>query len=115
MQGMFERPAAARLQALARAFPAVAILGARQAGKTTLARTVFPGFACADLEDPAVAQRFRDDPRTAIDAAAGSGGLILDEAQAVPQVFAALRGAIDADRQRNGRFVVLGSSQPSLV
>lgn len=112
---MFQRLAAARLHALARAFPAVAILGARQAGKTTLARTAFPGFACADLEDPAVAQRFRDDPRTAIDAAAGLRGLILDEAQAVPQVFAALRGAIDADRQRNGRFVILGSAQPSLV
>ncbi len=112
---MFQRLAAARLQALVRAFPAVAILGARQVGKTTLARTVFPGFACADLEDPAVAQRFRDDPRTAIDAAAGSGGLILDEAQAVPQVFAALRGAIDAERQRNGRFVILGSAQPVLV
>ena len=112
---MYQRLAAARLQALARAFPAVAILGARQAGKTTLAKTAFPGFACADLEDPAVAQRFRDDPRTAIDAAAGSRGLILDEVQAVPQVFAALRGAIDTDRQRNGRFVILGSAQPSLV
>ena len=112
---MFSRLAAARLHALARAFPAVAILGARQVGKTTLARAAFPGLACADLEDPAVAQRFHDDPRTAIDAAAGSRGLILDEAQAVPQVFAALRGAIDADRHRCGRFVVLGSAQPSLV
>ncbi len=112
---MYQRLAAARLHALARAFPAVGILGARQVGKTTLARAAFPGFARADLEDPAVAQRFRDDPRTAIDAAAGSRGLILDEAQAVPEVFAALRGAIDADRHCNGRFVVLGSAQPSLV
>lgn len=112
---MFQRLAAARLHALARAFPAVAILGARQVGKTTLARAAFPGFACVDLEDPALAQRFRDDPRTAMDAAAGSRGLILDEAQAVPQVFAALRGAIDAGRHRNGRFVVIGSAQPSLV
>ena len=112
---MFDRLATDRMHALALAFPAVAILGARQAGKTTLARMAFPGFARADLEDPAVAQRFRDDPRTAIDAAAGSRGLILDEAQAVPQLFAALRGAIDADRHRNGRFVLLGSARPSLV
>lgn len=112
---MYQRLAAARLHALARAFPAVGILGARQVGKTTLARAAFPGFVRADLEDPAVAQRFRDDPRTAIDAAAGSRGLILDEAQAVPEVFAALRGAIDADRHLNGRFIVLGSAQPSLV
>jgi uncharacterized protein len=112
---MYPRLAEARLHALARAFPAVAILGARQVGKTTLARAAFPGFARADLEDPVLAQRFRDDPRTAIEALAGAGGLILDEAQAVPQVFAALRGAIDADRARNGRFVVLGSAQPALV
>jgi uncharacterized protein len=112
---MFQRLAAARLHALGRTFPAVAILGARQVGKTTLAKAAFPELACVDLEDPAVAQRFREDPRTALDAAAGSRGLILDEAQAVPQVFAALRGAIDADRHRNGRFVVLGSAQPSLV
>jgi uncharacterized protein len=112
---MYPRLAEARLHALARAFPAVAILGARQVGKTTLARAAFPGFARADLEDPVLAQRFRDDPRTAIEALAGAGGLILDEAQAVPQVFAALRGAIDADRARNGRFVALGSAQPTLV
>ena len=112
---MFQRLAATRLHALASAFPAVAILGARQVGKTTLARAAFPGFARADLEDPAVAQRIREDPRTAIEAAAGSRGLILDEAQAIPQVFAALRGMIDADRHRNGRFVLLGSAQPSLV
>ena len=112
---MFERLAAARLHALARAFPAVAILGARQAGKTTLARAAFPGFAWADLEDPGVAQRFGEDPRTALEAAAGSRGLILDEAQALPQLFAALRGAIDAERERCGRFVILGSAQPSLV
>jgi len=112
---MYPRLAAARLRKLARSFPALAIVGARQVGKTTLARAAFPDLAHADLEDPAVALRFREDPRTAIEAASAAGGLILDEAQAVPAVFAALRGAIDDDRRRNGRFVVLGSAQPSLV
>ncbi|MBV5345783.1 MAG: AAA family ATPase, partial [Rhodoferax sp.] len=41
--------------------------------------------------------------------------LILDEAQRLPIVFDALRGAIDADRKRMGRFVILGSAQPALV
>jgi predicted AAA+ superfamily ATPase len=42
-------------------------------------------------------------------------GLILDEAQTVPTVFSALRGLIDADRSRRGRFLLLGSAQPALV
>ncbi len=110
---MYERLCAARLLELARRFPAVAILGARQVGKTTLARKVFGALRYVDLEDPRTAQRFRDDARLALDALAG--GAILDEAQAVPELFAALRGAIDAERGRAGRFVVLGSAQPALV
>jgi len=111
---MFDRLPAARLHQLARQFPAVAVLGARQTGKTTLARAAFPGWTYLDLEDPRTAQRVRDDPRFALDASDGAP-LIIDEAQAVPEVFAALRGAIDAGRSRNGRFVLLGSAQPRLV
>ncbi|HVC10318.1 MAG TPA: ATP-binding protein [Burkholderiales bacterium] len=110
---MYERLCTARLLELARRFPAVAILGARQVGKTTLARRVFGGLRYLDLEDPRTAQRFRDDARLALDAL--PGGAVLDEAQAVPEVFAALRGAIDADRRRHGRYIVLGSAQPALV
>ncbi|MEO8717645.1 MAG: ATP-binding protein [Burkholderiales bacterium] len=110
---MYERLAAPRLLALARHFPAVAILGARQVGKTTLARRVFGGLRYVDLEDPRTAQRFRDDARLALDAL--PDGAILDEAQAVPELFAALRGAIDADRRRAGRYIVLGSAQPALI
>lgn len=111
---MYERLAAPRLTAMAERFPAVALLGARQVGKTTLARSAFPGATYVDLEDPPTAQRFRDDARYALDAA-GPATLILDEAQAVPQLFAALRGAIDAERSRTARFILLGSAQPALV
>ncbi len=114
MQGMFERLVLPRLHDAACHFPVVAILGARQAGKTTLARAAFPDHAYVDLEDPRTAARFRDDPRFALDDAA-EPGLILDEAQAVPSLFAALRGAVDARRRENGRYVLLGSAQPSLV
>ena len=110
---MYERLCAARLLELARRFPAVAILGARQVGKTTLARRVFGDLRYLDLEDPRTAQRFRDDARLALDAL--PGGAVLDEAQAVPELFAALRGAIDANRRRHGRYIVLGSAQPALV
>ena len=114
---MFDRLLTPSLQAAAATFPVVVVLGARQVGKTTAARATFPRHRYLDLEDPRTAERFRSDARFELDAAGAgdAGGLLLDEAQAVPQVFAALRGAVDADRQRMGRFVVLGSAQPALV
>ena len=114
---VFDRLLTPSLQAAAATFPVVVVLGARQVGKTTAARATFPRHRYLDLEDPRTAERFRSDARFELDAAGAvdAGGLLLDEAQAVPQVFAALRGAVDADRQRMGRFVVLGSAQPALV
>lgn len=114
MSFKFPRLAVERLRALATQFPAVLILGARQVGKTTLARATFSTHAYADLETPRLRELFADDPAFQIRSRAGEG-LILDEAQAVPEVFAALRGIIDDDRGRRGRFVLLGSAQPNLV
>ncbi|MFZ4479723.1 MAG: ATP-binding protein [Rhodoferax sp.] len=111
---MYPRICSDRLANLARQFPAVLILGARQVGKTTLARQAFPTYSYFDLEDTATNVLFAEDPRFQLDARSGQG-MILDEAQRLPALFDALRGAIDADRQRMGRFVILGSSQPSLV
>ncbi len=117
MQGMnriHDRLALPRLRALTAQFPAVLILGARQVGKTTLARLAFPEHPYCDLEDPATRALFAEDARFHLEARARPA-LILDEAQSVPQVFSALRGAIDADRAASGRFIILGSAQPALV
>ncbi len=114
MRDMYTRLCTERLAHLARQFPAVLILGARQVGKTTLARQAFVDHAYLDMEDMATYALFAEDSRFQLDARADRG-LILDEAQRLPALFDALRGAIDADRQRMGRFVILGSSQPSLV
>ncbi|NOY92060.1 MAG: AAA family ATPase [Deltaproteobacteria bacterium] len=111
---MFPRDASSRLLDLAGSFPAVLILGPRQVGKTTLARETFPSIPYCDLEDPATRVLFDEDARFQIEARA-KPSLVLDEAQAVPDVFPALRGAIDADRKTRGRFIVLGSAQPALV
>ena len=111
---VFPRSILAALHAAAARFPVVVVLGARQVGKTTLARAAFAGYRYLDLEDPRTAERFREDARFELDTNERSG-LILDEAQAVPSVFAALRGATDARRSGSGRFIVLGSAQPALV
>ena len=90
-------------------FPAVAVLGPRQCGKTTLARQF--GGAYFDLEQPGVQARLDAQWDTLM---ARRELIILDEAQSAPEIFPRLRGAIDDDRKRNGRFLLLGSVSPAL-
>ena len=90
--------------------PAVALVGPRQAGKTTLARALSPVYF--DLEQPA--ERLRLDVQW--EALMQQRKLVvLDDAQAWPEVFPRLRGAIDAERKRKGRFLLLGSVSPALM
>lgn len=90
--------------------PAVALVGARQSGKTTLAKAI--GGRYFDLEQ--ASDRLRLDLEWDL-AVAGPELLILDEAQSWPEVFPRLRGAIDGDRSRMGRFLLLGSVSPALM
>lgn len=91
-------------------FPAVAILGPRQCGKTTLARQ-FEG-AYFDMETAGSQVRLDAEWDALV---CGDKLVIIDEAQQAPEVFSRLRGAIDADRKRNGRFLLLGSVSPALM
>ena len=59
---MIERQAASKLLQLARHFRAVAILGPRHSGKTTLAKTCFPDKPYASLETPTLRQFALEDP-----------------------------------------------------
>jgi predicted AAA+ superfamily ATPase len=100
---------------LLRDFPVVAILGARQVGKTTLAQRIMEvhkGPAQRfDLEDPADLARL-DDARLAL---SGLRGLVvLDEIQLRPDIFPILRVLADR-RPRPARFLVLGSASPGLL
>lgn len=90
--------------------PAVALVGPRQAGKTTLARTLSKTYF--DLEQES--DRLRLDLEW--DAVVrGNELVVLDEVQAAPGIFERLRGEIDTNRKRNGRFLLLGSVSPTLM
>ncbi len=114
MHDMWKRAAHASLKTLWKNFPAVLILGARQVGKTTLARQFLTHADYCDLEDPSTRELFSSEPRFQIERR-NKRPVILDEVQTVPSVFSALRGIIDAQRKHNGRFCLLGSAQPTLV
>jgi uncharacterized protein len=107
---MIPRILDAQLQALLRLFPAVTLLGPRQSGKTTLARTFSKRYF--DLENMRDRTRLELEWETLIHQ---DTLLILDEAQNMPDVFRWLRSAIDDRRKVNGRFLILGSVSPSLM
>ncbi len=91
-------------------FPAVALIGPRQCGKTTLAKSFARRYF--DLEQPP--ERLRLDLGWH-ELTGGDDLVVLDEAQAWPDVFPRLRAAIDARRKKNGRFLLLGSVSPALM
>lgn len=97
-------------------FPAVAIVGPRQVGKTSLAKYLAEHLQKSsvyfDLEDPDDRAKFAN-PRLLLDPLAGKT-VILDEVQKIKGLFPVLRSIIDRDRQP-GRFILLGSASPDLI
>ena len=94
-------------------FPIVAVLGARQVGKSTLLRQVSPNVKHFDLEN----EHHWDQ----IDADVGfflkqnPAPITLDEAQLMPSLFNALRVAVDEQRDQCGQYLLSGSSSPELL
>ena len=89
-------------------FPAVAILGPRQSGKTTLAKAMFPHHRYFSFEDEATRTTALDDCRRFLSAHENEHGLILDEFQYVPKILSYLQLDIDA-KDRPGYFILTGS------
>lgn len=111
---MYQRLALPLLTELLAEFPAVVLLGPRQAGKTTLAfatQSQHPGAYYLDLELPS-AQRQMDDPEAFLQAHRHQL-VILDEVQRQPELFSVLRSVIDQrrrDGEATGQFLLLGSA-----
>ena len=111
---MRDRPThARRVRALLEVSPVVALLGARQVGKTTLARQIAAAgpHHWFDLEDPDDRARLQE-PKLALGPLEGL--VVLDEIQLAPDLFGLLR--VLADRPKTpARFLILGSASPELL
>jgi len=104
-----------RITSLLKRFPVVAILGARQVGKTTLANLIAPSVSDRstrfDLENPSDLARLAD-PMLGLQGLTGL--VVLDEVQRRPELFPVLRVLADRKPVR-ARFLVLGSAAPDLL
>ncbi len=93
---------------LSKQFSAIAVLGPRQSGKTTLVKDTFPDYAYVTLEDLDTKISAHEDPRGFLQAYSHHKGLIIDEAQEVPALFSYMQGIIDTE-YRPGFFILTGS------
>ncbi|MBI4952815.1 MAG: ATP-binding protein [Myxococcales bacterium] len=106
------RRAGAVLRRMLGRSPAVLVYGPRQCGKTTLVRSVLPDWHHVDLERPRDIALVRADLEGWLEGHAAR--VAIDEAQRLPELFPALRHALDA-RPTRGRVVLLGSASPTLM
>ncbi len=93
-------------------FPVIAILGPRQSGKTTSARSVFPDYEYVSLEDIDIRQFAQEDPRGFL--RTHPKRVILDEIQRVPKLFSYLQTHVDT-LQENGSVIITGSHNFLLI
>ena len=106
---MIERIAKDTLLRLASQFPVVGITGPRQSGKTTLAKMTFPHKQYVTFDDKNMRELAASNPQDFV--AAFPGGVIIDEAQKVPDIFDALKFHVDRTKSEPGKYIVTGSSQ----
>lgn len=104
-----------KLVALLKRHRVVGIIGARQVGKTTLARSILKrttsDSSFFDLENPEDLARLAD-PMLALKGLRGL--VVIDEVQRIPELFPILRVLVDRPRA-TARFLVLGSASPDLL
>ncbi|HMK43663.1 MAG TPA: ATP-binding protein [Dissulfurispiraceae bacterium] len=113
---MIERRLLSEVTGSLQQFPVVGLLGPRQVGKTTLARTVqaqsVKPCIYLDLELPSDLNKLHD-PELYLQQFAGHL-IIIDEVQRMPGLFPVLRALVDQNRTA-GRFLLLGSASPDLI
>ncbi len=105
---MLKRELQAYIEKVATYYPAVAILGPRQSGKTTLAQITFPNHRYVSLEDIETRRFAQQDPRGFLETYHNQFGIILDEFQHVPDLLSYIQTVVDKNKKL-GYFILTGS------
>ncbi len=103
---MYKRSLATVLERYSKIYRVISIMGPRQSGKTTIARTLFPHLPYVSFESSTQRLLFEEDPDAFLEKY--KTGAIFDEAQYVPELFSRLQLIVDKSPEK-GRFVLTGS------
>jgi predicted AAA+ superfamily ATPase len=98
-----------RLLRSARTRPVVVLTGARQTGKTSTFRRLFPDREFVSLDLPTEAEQAEKEPQTFLQR--HPAPVIIDEVQYAPGLFRYLKVAVDAARRGKGQFLLTGSQK----
>ena len=109
---MIKRAIEPYVRKLAKEFSVVSIMGPRQTGKTTLAKSIFYNYEYVNLEDPNVRRAAEYDGATFLKN--HPAPLVIDEAQYVPELLSHIQVIVDEMPKRKGLYVITGSHQPRL-
>ena len=104
---MILRVAQAELINLSKQYKAIAVIGPRQSGKTTLVKSGFPDKPYVNLENPDMRNFALEDPKAFL--GQFPNGAILDEVQRTPELFSYLQQILDENDQ-TAQFILTGSN-----
>ena len=107
------RDVEARLRRSARTRPVLVLTGARQTGKTSTLRRLFPDHAFVSLDLPTEAEQAEKEPQAFL--RRHPPPVLLDEVQYAPTLFRHIKVAVDARRSTNGQFLLTGSQKFTLM
>ena len=107
------RDVEARLKRSAKTRPVIVLTGARQTGKTSTFRHLFPDYGFVSLDLPTEAEQAEKEPERFLQR--HPPPVIIDEVQYAPGLFRHLKVAVDAHRTRNGQFLLTGSQKFTLM
>ncbi len=102
-----------RLRHSVKTRPVVVLTGARQTGKTSTFRRLFASHAFVSLDLPSEARQAEEEPSAFL--LRHPPPVIIDEVQYAPALLRHLKVAVDADRDRNGQFLLTGSQKFTLM
>ena len=113
LQMWIPRSVEPRLRHSARTRPVVVLTGARQTGKTSTLRRLFPNYNFISLDLPTEAEQAEKEPNSFL--RRHEPPVIIDEVQYAPKLFRYIKAAVDSNRSRNGQFLLTGSQKFTLM